>query len=177
MIKEYYQKEIIKQLQEKFDIKNIMAVPKVEKIVLNVGFGRHSKEKDYIENVVSTLTAITGQKPILTKAKISVSAFKVRKGMVIGAKVTLRGKRMYQFLEKMVHVAFPRVRDFRGIEKKLVDMQGNLTVGFKEHLAFGEIKSDDIDKVHGLEVSVVTSANNREEGLELLSLLGFPFKK
>ena len=164
-------------MREKFGYKNDLAVPRMEKVVLNVGFGRHAKEKAYIKNIESSLTRITGQKPILTEAKKSVSSFKVREGMIIGAKVTLRGQRMYDFVEKLIHITFARVRDFRGIDRKSVDRTGNLTVGFREHLAFPEIKADEVESVHGLEVSIATTAKTQEEGLELFSLMGFPFKK
>jgi len=176
-LKDKYKKEIVPKLKEKFGFKSDLEAPKVNKIVLNVGFGRHTKEKAYIETVVSGLTRMTGQKPILTKAKKSISSFKIREGMTIGAAVTLRGKRMYDFLEKLIHVSFPRVRDFRGISEKSVDRNGNLTIGFKEHISFPEIKADEVENIFGLEVCVNTSSEKREEGLELLKLLGFPFKK
>ena len=175
-LKEVYKKQIIPKMKEKFDYKNDLAVPKLDKVVVNIGFGRHAKEKDYIEKVDNSLARITGQKPVPTKAKKSVSAFKVRQGMTIGAMVTLRGQRMYDFVEKLIHVSFPRIRDFRGISEEQVDFGGNLTVGFREHLAFPEIKADEVDNVHGLEVTVVTTAKTQEEGLELLKLMGFPFK-
>lgn len=176
-LKERYQKEIIPQLEEKFSYQNEHNVPHLSKVVLNVGFGRFTKEKDYAEQVAQALEKITGQKPVLTKAKKSISAFKVREGATIGAMVTLRGKRMYDFLEKLVGITFPRVRDFRGISDKAVDRNGNLTIGFKDYSAFPEIKVEDVDKIFGLEVSVPTTAKNREEGLELFRLIGFPFKK
>ena len=164
-------------MKEKFGYKNAMAIPKITKVVLNVGFGRQTKEKAFVENVESVLSRITGQKPILTKAKKSISAFKLREGTVIGAAVTIRGQRMYDFLEKLVVVSFPRIRDFRGISEKQVDRTGNLTVGFKEHLSFPEIKAEEVDNVHGLEICIPTTAKTREEGLELFKLMGFPFKK
>lgn len=176
-LKEKYTKEIMPKLQEKFGYKNNMQIPKMEKVVLNVGFGRHNKDKDYIANVVKTLTDITGQKPVLTKAKKSISSFKIREGMTIGATVSLRGERMYDFVEKLVNLTFPRVRDFRGISNKGIDRTGNFTVGIKESSAFGEVKAEDLEKIHGLEISIATTAKNREEGLELFTLIGFPFKK
>lgn len=172
-----YKKNIIPKLKEKFNYKNDLAVPKLDKVVVNVGFGKHTKEKKYIDNIINSLIRITGQKPVLTKAKKSISAFKVREGSIIGAMATLRGKRMYDFIEKLIHVSFPRVRDFRGISEKSVDTRGNLSVGFREHLAFPEIKADEVDKIHGLEICIGTTAKNREDGLELLKSLGFPFKK
>ena len=172
-----YQKELVPQLKEKFDLKNLMTVPRLKKVVINVGMGRFSKEKDYIENVEKALSAISGQKPVLTKAKKSISGFKLREGMIVGAMVTLRKKRMYDFVEKLVDVTFPRVRDFRGINQTSVDGSGNLTVGIKEHTAFAEIGLDDTDNIFGLEITLVTNCKNREEGLELFKQLGFPFKK
>ena len=176
-LQDLYKKKIVPAMKEKFGYKNDLAVPKLDKVVVNVGFGRFSKDKAYIDNVINSLNRITGQKPVLTKAKKSIAGFKVREGQTVGAIVTLRGKRMYDFVEKLVHVSFPRVRDFRGISEKGVDRQGNLTVGFREHLAFPEIKADEVDKIHGLEVCISTTAKDKEKGLELLKLMGFPFKK
>ncbi len=176
-LKELYKKEILLKMKEKFGYKNNMEVPKLEKVVINIGFGRHAKDKGYIENIEKNLISITGQRPVMTKAKKSISAFKVREGMTVGAKVTLRGARMYDFVEKLVNVTFPRVRDFRGIEEKIVDKTGSISIGFKEHLAFPEIKIDEIDNVHGLEINISVNKKNREENLELFRLMGFPFKK
>jgi len=176
-LKEKYQKEIKAKLKEQFNYTNDHQIPKVLKVVVNVGFGRNVKDKDLIEAVGKTLTKISGQKPVFTKSKKSISAFKIREGMVIGAAVTMRGPRMYDFLDKLVNATFPRVRDFRGIKKTCIDRNGNLTVGFKEHIAFPEIKVEETDTIHGLEVSVATSAKNKEEGLALLKLIGFPFKE
>lgn len=175
-LQDLYKKEIAPKLKEKFGYKNIFEIPRLTKVVVNVGFGRHVKEKSYIDNVENSLIRITGQKPILTKAKKSISSFKIREGMIIGACVTLRGKRMHDFVEKLINVSFPRVRDFRGISDKGVDRSGNLTIGFKEHLAFPEIKSDEVENVFGLEISLSTTAKTREEGLEFFRLLGIPFK-
>ncbi|MCX6796519.1 MAG: 50S ribosomal protein L5 [Candidatus Falkowbacteria bacterium] len=172
-----YKKEIIPKLKKEFNYSNNLAVPKLVKIVVNVGFGRHAKEKAYIDNVIAGLTGITGQQPIQTKAKKAVSAFKIREGMIIGACVTLRSARMYDFLEKLINITFPRVRDFRGIPEKGVDRQGNLTIGFREHLPFPEIKSDEVENIFGLEICLATNAKNRAEGLELFRFLGIPFKK
>ena len=177
MLQTKYKKEILLKLKEKFGYKNSLQVPKLDKVVVNVGVGKHSKEKAYIDNVVNTLTRVTGQKPILTKAKKAISAFKTRQGMVVGVAVILRGKRMYDFTDKLINISFPRVRDFRGISDKQVDRTGNLTVGFKEHLAFPEIKADEVDSIHGLEICLATTAKTKEEGLELFRLMGFPFKK
>lgn len=172
-----YKEEVAPALREKFGYKNVMQTPKVLQVVLNVGVGRHHKDQAYIDNVVNSLTRITGQKPVRTKARKSISAFKIREGLVIGVKVSLRGQRMWDFVEKLVNVSFPRIRDFRGISDKHVDRQGNMTIGFKEHVNFPEIKADDIDNTHGLEICFSTTATNRAEGVELFRLLGFPFKQ
>jgi len=176
-LKERYKKEIAPQLKEKFGYNNILMVPKLDKVVVNVGFGRFSKDSAYIDNVKKNLAGITGQRCVLTKAKKAISAFKVREGMIIGAKVTLRGDRMYDFVEKLVNVTLPRVRDFRGLAEKSIDKTGNLTIGFKEHVAFPEISDDSIENIHGLEVIVATTAEGRDESLELLKFIGFPLKK
>ncbi len=172
-----YNEKVLSEMREKFGIKNIMAVPRIEKVVINVGIGQGLKDKEYLKTVINTLTAISGQKPVETKARKSISNFKIREGMVVGAKVTLRGKKMWDFLEKLVKVTLPRVRDFRGISPDAFDKKGNYILGFKEYVAFPEIKQDDIEIIHGLEVSINTTANNKEEGFALLSFLGFPFKK
>lgn len=161
---------------EKFGYKNLMAVPKLTKVVINAGVGRNAKDKNFIDNVVSSLERISGQKPVQTKAKQSISAFKTRKGMIIGVAVTLRGQRMYDFMEKLINITFPRIRDFRGIDPKQVDKLGNLAVGFKEHIAFPEIKADEVQNIHGLQVCMSTTAKTYEEGLELFKLMGFLFK-
>jgi len=176
-LKELYKKEIRPKIKEKFGYQNDLAVPRLIKAVVNVGFGRHVKEKEYIAGVEKNLTKITGQKPILTKAKKSISSFKIREGMIIGAKVTLRGERMYDFVEKLINISLARVRDFRGISEKSVDQSGILTVGFREHLAFPEISNEMLENIHGLEVSLIINTKIRDEGLELFKLMGFPFKK
>ncbi len=176
-LKELYQKKVKPALKEQLGYTNDMAVPRLLKISLNVGVGRFTKDKTYLDTVANNITRITGQKVIMTKAKKSISAFKVREGTVIGIAVTLRGDRMYDFLEKLINVTFPRVRDFRGVDNKKIDKTGNLSIGFREHIAFPEIKADEVDNVHGLEVNITTTARNREEGLALFQLLGFPFKK
>lgn len=163
-------------MQKMFGAKNIMAVPKIEKISLNVGINSR-QENNFQEIVESTLTRISGQKPVKTKAKKAISAFKVKENMVVGMKVTLRGQRMYDFLEKLINVSIPRIRDFRGLSEKSVNRQGNLSLGFKEHNVFPEIRSDEIERIHGLEVTLSTNANDQEKGLALFRLLGFPFKK
>lgn len=165
------------KLKKELDIKNDLAVPRVSGVSMNVGFGKHSKDKDHLDSVLDNLKAISGQKPVLTKAKKAISAFKIRQGMPIGARVTLRDRRMYDFIEKLVNIYFPRVRDFRGISEKSVDDKGNLTIGFKEVLAFPEIEAQNVENVHGLEVSIPTTAKDRKEGLALFKALNFPFKK
>jgi len=172
-----YQTESIPALRAKFGYKNNNAVPKIEKISVNVGINARNSESNYIENVESILNKITGQKPVKTKAKKAISAFKLREGMVVGAKVTMRGQRMYDFLDKLVLVAIPRIRDFRGLEVKNIDGQGNLTLGLKEHNVFPEIKPDEVERIYGLEISITTTTKNYEEGLELFKTLGLPFKK
>ncbi len=176
-LKEYYKKKILPKLKEKFNIKNNLAVPGLEKVTLNVSFGRQANDKDYIKTVQKNLAGITGQKCVFTRAKKAISAFKIKEGMIIGATVNLRHKRMYDFVERLINVYFPRVRDFRGISKNSVDKNGNLTVGFHDILSFSEIEVKDVENVHGLEISLVTTAQKKEEGLELLKLMNFPFKK
>jgi len=176
-LKEIYQKKIIPELKKEFGYKNDMQVPKLDKVVLNVGLGKGLKDANFTENVESTLSRITGQKALQTKAKKSISNFKIRQGMIIGLKVTMRGKRMWDFVEKLIKITLPRVRDFRGLELKSLDKKGNLNIGIKENLAFPEIKADEIEKLHGLEIAVVTTAKSKAEGQSLLSALGFPFKE
>lgn len=176
-LREKYKKQVVPAMKEKFGWKNEILVPRLEQVVLNVGFGHHAKEKEFMASVEKGLTKISGQKPVFTKAKKSISAFKIREGLVIGAKVTLRGQRMYDFVDKLVNITFPRVRDFRGLNEKAVDSGGNLTVGFKEYSSFPEIRVEEIDNMYGLEVCLSSSAKDRASGLELFRLLGFPFKK
>ncbi len=176
-LKEKYQNEIVPSLVEKFNYSSVMAVPKVEKIVVNMGVGDAVSNAKALDKAVEELTQITGQKPLITKAKKSIAGFKLREGMPIGAKVTLRGERMYEFLDKLVSVSLPRVRDFRGISKKAFDGRGNYTLGVKEQLIFPEIDYDKVDKVRGMDIVVVTTANSDEEARELLTLMGMPFQK
>ena len=176
MLRETYDKKIVPALMERFGYKNRMAVPKLRLVSVNVGMSTNLlKDPKIPETVETTLTRITGQKPVKTLAKKSIASFKVRQGQNIGMKLTLRGARMWHFLEKLIHVTLPRVRDFRGISSKLVDKQGNLSMGFKEYIAFPEIRPDEIEKLHGVQVTVSTTAKTREEGLELFKLMGFPF--
>lgn len=174
---EKYKKEVVPTLQKELGFKNVMQVPKISKVVLNSGVGRFVKEANYIDNVEKTFNKITGQKPVRTKSKKSISNFKIRQGMPIGVVVTLRGERMYHFLEKLLNVTFPRTRDFHGISDKGFDSRGNFTIGFKENVAFPEVKSGEVDKIHGLQIIVNTTAKNKTEGKALLVALGFPFVK
>ena len=176
-LKEYYFKKIVPELKKSLGCDNNMQVPKIEKAVLNVGLSKGLKDAAFIDTVESTLARISGQKPAKTKAKKSISNFKIRQGMVIGMKVTLRGQRMYDFIEKLIKITLPRVRDFRGLDWKLLDKNGNLNIGIKEHISFPEIRSDEIEKLHGLEIALVTTAKNREEAKALYLALGFPFKQ
>lgn len=178
ILREKYNKELRAQIKEQLGLANIMAVPKVQKVVLNIGLGKATQEKHWAEFGSSILQRISGQKPVLTKAKKSISNFKVREGNIVGAKVTLRGERMYDFLYKLVNSTIPRLRDFYGLEiKKGFDGNGNYTMGFKEHIVFPEIGMEDVDKTHGLEVAIATSAKNDAQAMALLTALGFPFKK
>ena len=176
MLREKYDKTIVPEMMKRFNYKNRMSVPKLKLVSVNVGMSTNLlKDPKIPETVEKTLTRITGQKPVKTLAKKSIASFKIREGQHIGMKVTLRGARMWHFLEKLIHVTLPRIRDFRGISTKLVDKQGNLSMGFKEYVAFPEIRSDEIERLHGVQVTVTTSAESREEGLELFKLMGFPF--
>lgn len=177
ILKTKYNKEIVPVLAEKFGYKNKISVPKITKVTVNVGINQHRKDQQYLDLVNKTLEKITGQKPVETKAKKSVASFKIRQGMVVGSMITLRGKRMYDFLYKLINVTLPRIRDFRGLGLNTVDSAGNLNLGFKEHIAFPEIKSEEIEQLHGLQINISTSTSSREKGLELFKLLGFPFKK
>ena len=176
-LKEKYQKVVIPAMREKFGYKNNLAIPRLEKVVVNVGTGQGLKDARFNEVVEDTFKRITGQRPIKLAAKKAISNFKIRQGLVVGMKTTLRGKRMNDFVEKLINITLPRVRDFQGLSPTAVDPSGNLNIGFREHIAFPEIKSDEVEKIHGLEVSIITTAKNQAEGLELLSLLGFPFRK
>lgn len=181
-LKNKYQKEAMPQMIEKFGYKSPMAVPRIKKVVVNTGFGREavSKTGDELkklqETVLESLSLICGQRAVLTSAKKAISSFKLRKGLPIGAMVTLRGKRMYDFLERVINAVLPRSRDFRGIDSKSIDGQGNLTFAIKEHIVFPEISQEKSRQIFGLEITVVTNSRSREEGLELLKLIGFPIK-
>lgn len=181
-LKEKYTKEVIPAMMKKFGYKNVMVVPKIEKVVVNTGFGKmiinktSDEQKKTYKLIFDDLASICAQKPILTKAKKSISGFKLREGMSIGAKVTLRGRKMNDFLERVIHIALPRFRDFRGIDLKSFDKEGNLTIAIKEHIVFPEVSSEKAKNIFGFEITVVTTAKNREESIELLRLLGFPIK-
>ena len=175
-LKEKYQKEVAPALTEKFGYKNVMQLPKVEKVIINMGVGEAVGNPKALDAAVTDLTAISGQKPQLTRAKKSLAAWKLREGMPIGCKVTLRGTRMYQFLDKFMNVALPRVRDFRGVSEKAFDGRGNYAVGLREQLIFPEIDYDKIDKIRGMNIVIVTSAHTDEEAKELLRLMGMPFR-
>lgn len=176
-LQEKYTSEIKKALHEKFNYGNVMEIPKLEKIVINIGVGDAVANSKALESAVADLTIIAGQKPVITKAKKSIANFKVREGMPLGTKVTLRGERMYEFLDKLINVALPRVRDFRGVSAKAFDGRGNYALGLKEQLIFPEIEYDQVERVTGMDIIMVTSANTDEEARELLAQFGMPFEK
>ena len=173
----FYKQEVLPKLRSEFGYKNVHSVPTLKSVTLNVGLGAGLKDAKIIETAEKTLTKISGQKPVNTKARKSIATFKIREGNVVGMKVTLRGKRMWDFMEKLIKVSLPRVRDFRGLPPKAFDGQGNYSIGFKEHIAFPEIHSDEIDLIHGLQVTIATSATTDEESMSLLTHLGLPLKK
>ncbi len=175
-LKEQYRTVIAPKLQEALGRKNVFETPKILKVTINTGLS-NKRDPKFIETMVDTLTQISGQKPVVTKARLSIAGFKIREGQALGAMVTLRGNRMWHFLEKLVNITFPRIRDFRGIPTSAVDRDGNFNYGFKEHIAFPEIQADAIESIHGLQVSITTTAANHEEGLQLFRALGFPFKQ
>ena len=174
-LKEKYTSEVAKAMMEKFGYKNVMEIPKIEKVVLNMGIGEAVANPKVIDSALADMTLISGQKPVVTRAKKSVAAFKIRAGMPIGAKVTLRGERMYYFVDKLFNVALARVRDFRGVSPKSFDGRGNYTLGIKEQLIFPEIEYDKVDKIRGMDIIIVTTAKSDEEARELLKLMGMPF--
>ena len=176
-LKAKYENEIRPSLIEKFNYSSVMAAPKIDKIVLNMGVGDATQNSKNLDEAVEELGLISGQKPLITKAKKSIAGFRLREGMQIGAKVTLRGERMYDFLDKLINVSLPRVRDFRGVSNKSFDGRGNYTLGVREQLIFPEIDYDNVKRVRGLDIVIVTTANSDEEGHELLAQLGMPFAK
>jgi len=177
-LEEKYKKEVVPKMKEKFGFKNDFSVPGIEKVVINVGIGSAvaSKDEKARESIEKDITLITGQKPLVTLAKKAIAAFKTREGMPVGLKVTLRGKRMYDFVSRLINVVLPRTRDFRGLNSKSIDVDGNLSIGIKEHLIFPEISQEDIRRIFGLEITVVTHIKNKEQALELYKLIGFPVK-
>lgn len=174
-LKERYQKEIAPKLKEELGIKNVMAIPTVKKVTISIGLPASNKDAKLAETAEKTLERITGQKPVQTKAKKSIAGFKIREGMTVGMMVTLRGDRMWDFLSRLTQTTFPRIRDFRGISPKHVDGQGNISIGFQENLAFPEIRPDEVERVHGLQITVTSNAGTRERGFALFKALGFPF--
>ena len=174
---ERYQNEVVKSLMEKFNYSSKMQAPKIEKIVLNIGVGDAVSNSKLLDEAVNELTLISGQKPVITRAKKSIAGFKLREGAPLGCKVTLRGERMYEFLDKLVNISLPRVRDFRGVSNNSFDGRGNYTLGIKEQLIFPEINFDKVNKLRGMDIVFVTTAKTDEEGHELLAQLGMPFKK
>ncbi|WP_345293360.1 50S ribosomal protein L5 [Kangiella marina] len=172
----FYKDTVVQELQEKFEYKSVMQVPRITKITLNMGLGEALADKKILEHAVSDMTAISGQKPIITKARKSVAGFKIRDGYPIGCKVTLRGERMWEFLERFISIAVPRIRDFRGLNPKSFDGRGNYSVGIKEQIIFPEIDYDKVDKVRGMDITITTTANSNEEGRALLSAFNFPLK-
>jgi len=176
-LKELYKKTVVPAMMERFGYKNVMEVPRIEKVVINMGVGDAKENPKFLESAMEELATITGQRPVATVAKKSVAAFKVRAGMKIGAKVTLRGDRMYEFLDRLFNIALPRVRDFRGVSPKSFDGRGNYALGIKEQLIFPEINYDKVEKIRGMDVIIVTTAKTDEEAKELLALLGMPFAK
>ena len=173
---ENYKKKIILTLQKELGVKNILALPKIEKVVINIGLGRTLKDEKFLDIVMRDIALIAGQKPKTTLAKKSIANFKTRKGMVIGATVTLRGQRMYDFISRLINIALPRTRDFRGINVKSLDKNGNLTIGVKEHIVFPEIKGEEVRNIFGFEITVVVKAKNKEEAVALYKAIGFPIK-
>lgn len=176
-LRQKFENEIKKSMTEKFNYASIMEVPQIDKIVINMGLGEAVSNSKILDEAVAELALITGQKPVVTKAKKSIAGFRLREGMPIGCKVTLRGERMYDFLDKLVSVSLPRVRDFRGVSKKSFDGRGNYTLGVKEQLIFPEIEFDKVNKVRGMDIVIVTTANTDEESRELLTQFGMPFQK
>lgn len=174
---ELYKKTIAPELAKKYNLTNPMAVPRLEKIVLNMGVGKATQDKAIMESAVETLAKISGQKPLVTKAKVSVSQFRLRQGNNIGCKVTLRGKRMYEFLDRLISLALPRIRDFRGVNQNSFDGNGNYSLGLTEQVVFPEIDADKINHTHGMDITIVTTTRNNEQARELLTLMGMPFRK
>ncbi len=178
-LKQKYLKQVVPELMKKLNLKNKLATPKMEKVIVNIGLNRNIVEKDqkYQEIAAQTIAKITGQIPVKNLAKKSIAGFKIREGLVVGLSTILRGQKMYDFVEKLINIALPRIRDFRGLLKESIDCQGNLSIGFKEQTVFPEILQESVERTHGLQVVIVTKAKNKEEGFELFKLLGFPFRE
>ncbi|QOL26109.1 50S ribosomal protein L5 [Thalassotalea sp. LPB0316] len=174
---DFYKDTVVAELQKKFEYKSVMQVPRIEKITLNMGVGEAITDKKVLEHATNDLTAISGQKPMITKARKSVAGFKIREGYPIGAKVTLRGERMWEFLERLISISVPRIRDFRGLNPKSFDGRGNYSMGVREQIIFPEIDYDKVDKIRGLDITITTTAKTNEEGHALLTAFNFPFKK
>ncbi|API86078.1 50S ribosomal protein L5 [Francisella uliginis] len=175
-LKDHYQKELVAKLKDELNVDNIMEVPAIEKITLNMGVGDAAKDKKIMTFALNDLTAIAGQKPVVTKSKKSIAGFKIRDGWPIGCKVTLRGERMYEFLDRLITIAIPRIRDFRGLSAKSFDGRGNYSLGMREQISFPEIDYDKVDSIRGLDISITTTAKNDDQGRALLKAFGFPFK-
>lgn len=176
-LKRRYFEQIMPELKVELGISNNLAVPRLQKVAVNVGIGKVLSDPKIKEVVANTLSRVTGQKPVFTRAKKSISSFKIRQGMIIGVMVTLRGQKMYDFLDKLINISLPRIRDFRGIDPKSVDQRGNLSIGIKEHTVFPEIRSDELEQLHGLEIQILTSAKDKAGGFALLKALGIPFSE
>ncbi|WP_301098801.1 50S ribosomal protein L5 [Otariodibacter sp.] len=174
---DYYREQVVNELKNKFNYSSVMQVPRIEKITLNMGVGEALTDKKLLDNAVADLAAISGQKPLITKARKSVAGFKIRQGYPIGCKVTLRGERMWEFFERLITIAVPRTRDFRGLNTKSFDGRGNYSMGVREQIIFPEIDYDKVDRVRGLDITITTTAKNDEEGLALLAAFNFPFRK
>ncbi|TSC53038.1 MAG: 50S ribosomal protein L5 [Parcubacteria group bacterium LiPW_39] len=176
-LQEKYRKEVVPQMKAKFGYRNDLAVPRILKVTINSGLGKYRQDQKVIEEIVDNITALAGQRAVFTQAKKAISSFKTREGQIIGVKVTLRGQRMHDFLDRLISLALPRARDFRGLGAKTVDANGNLNLGIREQIIFPEISHEQVKTIFGLEISVTTNAKLKEEGLELFKLLGFPIKK
>jgi large subunit ribosomal protein L5 len=175
-IKEKFNKKVVQEMKEKFGLKNSLQVPRIEKVVVNAGIGKYLKDANMVKEAIQSIQLITGQKPILTKSRKSVAGFKIREGLEVGIKVTLRGQRKWDFIEKLIGASIPRIRDFQGINESAVDEGGNISIGIKEHTIFPEVLPENVKNIISLQVNITTTAKNREKGLELFRLLGFPIK-
>jgi large subunit ribosomal protein L5 len=176
-IQDKYKKETIPEMKKKFGLKNDLQAPRIEKVIVNTGIGKYLKDANLVKDVVQSIEMITGQKPVLTKSRKSIAGFKIREGLEVGVKATLRGKRMWDFLERLVGASIPRIRDFQGLKESAVDQSGNLNIGIKEHTVFPEVMAENVKNILSLQVNIVTTAKSKEEGLEFFKLLGFPIAK